>query len=198
MRVAAVTALGLALLLAACGRTAPQTAPAASAWTVPAGPTARSDGPSGPTGQVADPVRVRIPDIGVDAAVVPLAVDAAGTLEAPTDFATTGWNVAGPEPGEKGVAVIAGHVDSRTGPAVFYRLGSLRPGARVLVDRADGSTAAFVVDRLARYAKATLPSAEVYGGRPDAPGLRLITCGGAFDRARGHYLDNVIAFASAD
>ncbi|MCM3923019.1 class F sortase, partial [Frankia sp. AiPs1] len=147
-------------------------------------------------GQAAAPVRIRIPAIGVDATVAPLGLDAAGTLQAPTDFAAAGWNVAGPEPGENGVAVVAGHVDSTIGPAVFFRLGALQPGARVLIDRADGSTVTFVVQRLVRYPKSAIPAAEVYGGSPGSPALRLITCGGAFDHARGHYLDNIVVYAA--
>ncbi|MCK9901852.1 class F sortase [Parafrankia colletiae] len=145
-------------------------------------------------GQVADPVRIRVPAIGVSAPVVPLALAADGRLEAPKVFAETGWNVDGPEPGENGTAVIAGHVDSHTGPAVFFRLRELVPGDRVQVDRVDGSSAEFVVSRLERYPKDRLPSDEVYGptGRP---ALRLITCGGTFDQARSSYRDNVIVFA---
>jgi sortase (surface protein transpeptidase) len=161
-----------------------------SAVTAAVDPARRAEG------QAAAPVRVRIPAIGVDAKVVPLGLDAAGTLQAPTDFATAGWNVAGPEPGENGVAVVAGHVDSTIGPAVFFRLGTLHPGARVLIDRADGSTVTFVVERLVRYRKSAIPDAEVYGGSPGSPGLRLITCGGAFDHARGHYLDNIVVYAA--
>jgi sortase (surface protein transpeptidase) len=141
-----------------------------------------------------DPVRLRIPDIGVWAPVVPLDLDAHGQLEPTPKFTEVGWNHAGPEPGEDGVAVIAGHVDSKTGPAVFYRLGDLRPGAAVLVEEADGHTARFVVDRIARYPKNAFPDAEVYRSGSGAQ-LRLITCGGAFNRSTGHYVDNIVAFA---
>ncbi|MFB4276590.1 class F sortase [Nonomuraea sp. MTCD27] len=144
---------------------------------------------------MAQPVRLRIPAINVSTRVTPLRLDAEGRLIAPTRFDRVGWNKAGPEPGEKGVAVIAGHVDSKTGPAVFYRLSQLRKGDRVHVDRADGSTATFVVGRLARYAKDRIPNKEVYGSGRGRAQLRLITCGGTFDRARGSYRDNVIVFA---
>ncbi|MEV4169288.1 class F sortase [Nonomuraea sp. NPDC049709] len=150
---------------------------------------------TGGSGDVAQPVRLRIPAINVSTRVTPLRLDAKGRLIAPTRFDRVGWNKAGPEPGEKGVAVIAGHVDSKTGPAVFYRLSQLRKGDRVHVDRADGSTATFVVGRLARYAKNRIPNKEVYGSGKGAQ-LRLITCGGTFDRARGSYRDNVIVFAA--
>ncbi|WP_374616203.1 class F sortase, partial [Frankia sp. AgKG'84/4] len=145
-------------------------------------------------GSAADPVRLRAPDIAVTAPVVPLALDAAGTLIPPAGFTEVGWNEAGPEPGDDGVAVIAGHVDSTTGPAVFYRLRGLRAGAQVLVDRADGTTVTFVVDRLAEYPKTEFPDEEVYHSGSGAQ-LRLITCGGAFNHGTGHYIDNVVVFA---
>jgi len=148
----------------------------------------------GPAGTSADPVRLRVPQLGVTAPVVPLGLDAAGGLIPPTGFAEVGWNHAGPEPGDDGVAVIAGHVDSKTGPAVFFHLRELRPGATVLVDRVDGSTATFVVDRLSEYAKNDFPDQEVYHSGSGAQ-LRLITCGGVFDHATGHYVDNVVVFA---
>ncbi|MEV1000224.1 class F sortase [Nonomuraea sp. NPDC050202] len=148
----------------------------------------------GSAGDVADPVRLRIPAIKLSTRVIPLRLDAKGRLVAPTAFDRVGWNRSGPEPGEKGVAVIAGHVDSATGPAVFYRLRQLREGDRIHVDRADGSTVTFRVGRLARYPKSRIPDKEVYGPAPGAQ-LRLITCGGTFDHARRSYRDNVIVFA---
>jgi sortase (surface protein transpeptidase) len=91
--------------------------------------------------------------------------------------------------------VIAGHVDSTTGPAVFYRLRELRPGQRIAVPRADGSVIQFAVTEVRQYAKDAFPTAEVYGPVPE-PELRLVTCGGSFDRARGSYRDNVVVFAT--
>ncbi|MEU4535115.1 class F sortase [Streptosporangium sp. NPDC023825] len=146
-------------------------------------------------GEVADPVWLRVPAIGVSTAVIALRLDARNKLVAPVRFDRVGWNKAGPEPGEAGAAVIAGHVDSRTGPAVFHRLGKLRPGHRVHVDRADGSTVTFTVRRLARFPKSRIPDRQVYGSAKGAE-LRLITCGGTFDRERRSYRDNVIVFAS--
>ncbi|MER5648003.1 class F sortase [Streptosporangium sp. NPDC002524] len=145
--------------------------------------------------EVANPVRLRVPAIGVSTAVIALRLDARNKLVAPVRFDRVGWNKAGPEPGEAGAAVIAGHVDSRTGPAVFHRLGKLRPGHRVHVDRADGSTVTFTVRRLARFPKSRIPDRQVYGSAKGAE-LRLITCGGTFDRKRRSYRDNVIVFAS--
>jgi LPXTG-site transpeptidase (sortase) family protein len=139
-------------------------------------------------------VRIEIPAIGVDAPVVPLGLEPSGTLEAPEGLAETGWWTDGPEPGEAGPAVVAGHVDSRAGPAVFYRLNELRPGDGVEVVREDGSSVAFVVERLEQHPKADFPTEAVYGDT-EGSALRLITCGGAFDRSTGHYLDNVIVYA---
>ncbi len=142
------------------------------------------------------PVALRIPSIKVDTqGLVDLGLDDKGQLEAPKDFQQAGWYAAGPTPGEFGPSVIAAHVDSHLGPAVFYRLGSLEKGAKVLVERKDGSTATFVVDRVERYPKAQFPTSQVYadtGGRAE---LRLITCGGDIDRRSGHYVDNVVAYA---
>jgi hypothetical protein len=116
-------------------------------------------------------------------------------MQVPADFAVVGWYVHAPTPGELGPAVLAGHVDSRRGPAVFFRLATLRPADRVMVGREDGRTTVFTVDRVARYPKPRFPTAEVYGDLP-YPGLRLITCGGDFDRGRGSYRDNIVMFAS--
>lgn len=144
--------------------------------------------------QAADPVRLRIPAIGLSTRIIGLKLDRAGRLIAPRRFNLTGWNVAGPEPGERGPAVIAGHVDSRTGPAVFHKLRRLGEGDRILVDRADGSTITFRVSKIARYPKRQLPDRQVYGPTPGAE-LRLITCGGTFDTRRRSYRDNVVVFA---
>ena len=142
------------------------------------------------------PVGLRIPSIKVaTTGLVDLGLDDKGELEAPKDFQQAGWYAAGPTPGEFGPSVIAAHVDSHLGPAVFYRLGALKKGAKVVVERKDGSTARFVVDRVERYPKAQFPTSEVYadtGGRAE---LRLITCGGDIDQRSGHYVDNVVAYA---
>ena len=106
-----------------------------------------------------------------------------------------GWYDRSPPPGATGPAVIAGHIDSVRGPAVFYRLSLLRPGDRVYVRRADGSVAVFGVTRVGLYLKDHFPTAEVYGSVP-GPELRLITCGGTFDWARHSYLSNVVVYAT--
>ncbi|MGH3665652.1 MAG: class F sortase [Egibacteraceae bacterium] len=143
---------------------------------------------------MSDPVRVRIKQIGVDADVIPLGLNPDRTLEVPTDYAQTGWYRGGPEPGEPGPAVIAGHVDSRSGPAVFYRLRELRPGDRVEVVTTDGGRQQFTVRRVEQHPKDAFPTDAVYG-RTRRPTLRLVTCGGTFDRASGHYRDNIVVFA---
>jgi sortase (surface protein transpeptidase) len=116
-------------------------------------------------------------------------------MEVPGDFQVAGWFTGGPQPGQLGPAVIAGHVDSRTGPAVFYRLRDLRPGDEIRVVRADRRVVRFKIDSLASYAKQSLPSEAVYGATT-TPALRLITCAGTFDRSRRSYRDNLVVSAT--
>lgn len=144
--------------------------------------------------QRGDPVSVSIPSIGVRSSLERLGVDGRGELMAPRDPDKAGWFAAGVRPGDPGPAVIAGHVDSRTGPAVFTRLGEVRPGAAVVVTDVRGGIVRFAVDEVRTYPKSGFPTSDVYGPTPDAE-LRLITCGGDFDRATGHYLANVVVFA---
>ena len=133
--------------------------------------------------EVAEPVRLRIPAVGVDTALVRLGRAADGSIEVPAQFDVAGWFAEGPRPGQPGPAVVLGHVDSRTGPAVFYRLATAAAGAQVLVDRADGSTVAFRVSGTQRVPKVEFPTDLVYGPTLE-PSLRLVTCGGSFDRQR--------------
>jgi hypothetical protein len=141
------------------------------------------------------PVRVQIPAIGVDAPLVRLGLDASGALEVPHRPEQTGWFGRGARPGERGAAVIAGHVDSASGPPAFYRLGALHPGQTIRIRRRDRSSISFHIRRVERWPKDRFPTARVY--RPTRrPTLRLITCGGAFDARSGHYVDNTIVFAS--
>lgn len=142
-----------------------------------------------------EPVRLRIPSIDVDAHIGPLAIRPDRTIDVPADADDTGWWADGPEPGEAGPAVILGHVDSRTGPAVFFRLDELRSGDVIHVDRIDGSSVVYRIERVERHAKDRFPTDDVYGPTDDSV-LRLVTCGGDFDRSTRHYLDNVIAFAT--
>lgn len=150
--------------------------------------------PAGSVEPVPAPVRVRGP--GVDALVAPVALDGAGTLAAPDDPAVAGWLTTGAAPGGVGPAVLAAHVDWAGAPAAFAALGTLRAGDTVTVERADGSAVRFAVTRVVRVPKDAFPTAAVYGPTADAQ-LRLITCGGRFDRAAGSYEDNVVVFATA-
>ncbi len=147
-----------------------------------------------PVAAVAAPVAIRIESIGASAPVDPLGLNRDGTLEVPTDFQRAGYYTGRSMPGAIGPAIIVAHIDSKTGPAVFYRLRDLKPGADVVVTRADGTEVVFVVDRLEQHRKNAFPTDAVYGPTPDAT-LRLITCGGSWDAAAGHYRDNTIAFA---
>jgi sortase (surface protein transpeptidase) len=133
------------------------------------------------------PVSITIPSLDVRSTLVDLGVDDAGAMEVPSDPADAGWFELGP-------AVIAGHVSWNRQPAVFFRLAELRRGDRVSVERADGQTAVFAVREVSRFAKSRFPTDAVYGGI-DHAGLRLITCGGAYDDAANRYLDNVVVFA---
>jgi len=145
-------------------------------------------------GPASVPVRLVIPAIGVATPLVRLGLEPDGAMQVPGDFATAGWFAGRPVPGQLGPAVVAGHVDSRTGPAVFYRLRDLRPGHTIMVERADGTRLRFVVEQARSYPKAGFPTAAVFGPVPSAT-LRLITCTGDFDRARGSYRDNLVVFA---
>lgn len=156
--------------------------------------------PSGPSATVAlgpaTPTAVEIPSIGVRSELSLLRLDESGAIEAPRDFDVAGWFALGPQPGQPGPAVIAGHVDSRDGPAVFYRLHELVAGNEVIVHRADGTAIRFTVTGARSYKKATFPTEAVYGPVP-GPELRLITCGGEFDRSRRQYRENVVVYAVA-
>jgi hypothetical protein len=149
-----------------------------------------------PARRAARPVRIEIPAIGVHARIIRLGLNPDHTLQVPTNFADTGWWSGGPRPGDPGAAVIAGHVDSYTGPAAFYRIRDLRPRDTIIVDRRDGSRARFTVLGSEQYPKSHFPTARVYG-RTARPTLRLITCSGTFDRTTGHYLDNTVVYANA-
>jgi sortase (surface protein transpeptidase) len=142
------------------------------------------------------PVQIRIPAIAVNAPVTELGLDADGAIQVPplNQHNLAGWYEYGPTPGQQGPAVIVGHVDSYTGPSVFYRLKDLRKGERIYVTLADGQRPAFIVDGLQEASKDQFPTSAVYGSLP-YQGLRLITCGGPFDTGTGHYLDNVIVYA---
>jgi len=141
------------------------------------------------------PVSLAIPAIGVRTSLIELGRTPQGTLQVPTSTSVAGWYTASPRPGEIGSAIIAGHIDSDAGPGVFFRLRLLRPGNLVYVRRADGTLAVFRVYAEHMYTKTRFPTQQVYGPEPDAE-LHLITCGGVFDSATGHYLSNVVVYSS--
>jgi hypothetical protein len=144
------------------------------------------------------PVSVAIPAIGVSSSLLRLGVNADGSIQVPslyTQADDAAWYEYSATPGQIGASVIEGHLDSYRGPAVFFRLGALRPGDRVDVTLSDGITAVFRVTGVREYVKSDFPAKAIY----DASGyaaLRLITCGGAFDQATGHYLSSTVVFAS--
>lgn len=138
--------------------------------------------------------RIKIPAIGVDAPVVRLGLNPDQTLQVPGQAAEAGWWSGGARPGRPGAAVVVGHVDSRSGPGVFYRLGALSAGDRVRVAYPDGSGADFVVTHRRQAPKNRFPTRVVYGDTRE-PTLRIVTCAGSFDQSRGHYRSNLIVFA---
>ncbi len=148
---------------------------------------------SAPTVSGINPSRIQIPVIGVDASIIQLGLNKDGTLQVPEDFDLAGWWKKGYRPGEQGSAVIVGHFDSKTGPAVFYHLQKLKVGDEILVMNVTGRTVRFEVERLQQVAKRSFPTATVYG-KFSKPTLRIVTCAGAFKQ--NHYLDNLIVFAS--
>lgn len=164
---------------------------------------------AGSTGTLADrhhgpwlrrslPVSVDIPAIGVSSGLLHLGVTADGAIQVPSIPAQAGeaaWYEYSVTPGQIGASVIEGHVDSYQGPAVFFRLGALRPGDSIDVGLADGVTAVFRVTGVRSYLKSGFPAAAIYDAT-DYAALRVITCGGAFDYETGHYLSSVVVFAS--
>ena len=139
------------------------------------------------------PVEISIPAIGVQSSIVDLGQNADRTVEVPSSFHLVGWYKFAVTPGQIGPSVFLGHVDSQSGPGVFYRLGQLRIGDRVVVRRRDGRSVVFAITGVREYSKAAFPSIDVYGNT-STPTIRLVTCGGDFDSASGHYLSNVVAY----
>lgn len=140
------------------------------------------------------PTELEIPAIDVSTSLVSLGLNPDQTVEVPSDPEKAGWYRLGSAPGSPGSAVILGHVDSTRGPAVFYRLRALTPGAQIAVGRADGTVARFVVRSVATYPNDRFPAAKVYRNR-GAPTLTLVTCGGSYDAAKGGYQANVVVTA---
>jgi sortase (surface protein transpeptidase) len=178
----------------------PQRSPSAQGSASPTGPTPARRGFAAPPAvrplSPSKPVRLRIPAIRVDAPLVELDLDAAGTLQPPPpgNPALAGWYADGTAPGSVGTAITAGHVDTSAGPAVFHALGALTKGATVEILRADRLTAVFTVDAVEVHDKKAFPDSKVYGSS-DRPELRVITCGGGYTKETG-YLGNVVVYAT--
>jgi len=143
------------------------------------------------------PTRIAIPAIGVDAPVHGVGLAGDGTIAVPAANVRNeaGWYDESPTPGQYGPSVVVGHVDTATGPAVFAKLASVKPGERIEVTRRDKSVAVFAVDSVEQFGKDALPTERVYADF-SRPGLRLITCGGRWVGGATGYEDNVVVFAS--
>src|SRR5262249_18574730 len=140
-------------------------------------------------------VKLDIPKIGVHTPLMSLGLNSDGSAAVPSlkEAQLASWYNLGPAPGQPGPAVLLGHVDTKSGPAVFYSIGSLRKGDTIEVTRKDGTTAVFSVDTAEQYPKSNFPTNKVYGDL-NYSGIRLITCGGEFDAAKHSYVDNTIVF----
>jgi hypothetical protein len=164
--------------------------PSATASAVHAQPPAVLELPPSP------PTRIRIPEIRVSAPITGISLDSSHRLQVPPlgDPNLAGWYQDGATPGSVGNAIFLGHVDNEHGRAVFYDLGALHKGDTVHIDRKDHRTAIFSIDAIQVFAKNAFPDKTVYG-TTSRPEIRLITCGGGFSKAMGHYLGNVVVFA---
>ena len=144
------------------------------------------------------PVRVQIPSLRIDGSPLEsLHLLSDGAMKPPTKFGVAGWYSEGTRPGAVGPAVIAGHVDSVSGPGIFLHLGSIKPGASIIVTTKTGQKYRFTVTDVHQYPKNAFPVSVVYGPTPLAM-LRLITCAGDFDQQTHHYLDNLVVSSVLD
>lgn len=206
-RPAAALALAAGLLVIAGGATGllltrhstPAMRPLAAgvgALPAPSGPIVAPPQSASPK-PVAAPVSLTIPLIGVQTKLLTLGLTSTGTLQVPllSQAGVAGWYKGSPRPGSIGSAIIVGHVDTTSGPAVFDRLDQLTRGNKIYVKRADGTLVEFRVTSVQTYLKDHFPTEDVYGPVPD-PELRLITCGGAWDYATHHYLSNTVVYAT--
>ncbi|MEV5570052.1 class F sortase [Spirillospora sp. NPDC052269] len=187
---------GLAVLGAVALGHGVRSRPEAAHYRDLGGPRALWNIPDGTDLPAAMPERVEIPDAGVHASVMPVGQNRDGTVEVPPlqTAERVGWYRGGPAPGTRGSAVLLGHYDDQSGPAAFYKLHKVRRGAVVRVGRSDGRTALFTVDAVEKVPKWNFPGSRVYGDVRYA-GLRLVTCGGSYDRAEHSYRDNLIVYA---
>ncbi|MFF4249052.1 class F sortase [Streptomyces sp. NPDC001822] len=144
----------------------------------------------------AEPLRLQIPQLQIDAPFTDLEIGSSGALDAPPadDVNLVGWFADGPSPGERGTSVVAGHVDTATSPAVFAELSELDTNSRFNIHRDDGTTATFRVDSVETFPKDDFPNDRVYKNTPDAQ-IRLITCAGDYDRSAKDYTENLVVFA---
>ncbi len=172
------------------------TGPIVGAFPSPTGPIVAVS-PSAAPKPVAAPVSLTIPLIGVQTNLMTLGLGSNGELQVPplSTASVAGWYTGSPRPGAIGSSIIVGHVDTKSLPAVFYRLNTLTRGDKIYVKRADGTLVEFRVTSVQTYLKDHFPTEAVYGPVPD-PELRLITCGGAWDRATSHYLSNIVVYAT--
>ena len=190
-------AVALTLLtLTACSTPAAPAAPAVSK-PAPSAPSASQELTTGPLMVSSPPVNVSIPKLGVTSSLIDLSTRSDGTMDVPDDASTVGWFSGAPTPGALGPAVLAGHVDWKGTRGAFYHLATLTAGDEVTVTRLDGSRAVFAVTKVEKHPKDRFPTDAVYGA-VDHAALRLITCGGEFDQATGHYRDNIVAFADLE
>lgn len=187
--------LAAVLALTGCGAPAPPSGPppatsASSSQTEPAPAEVTALGKSTPT-------RVRVPRIGAESSLVPLGLNKDQTIQVPpvNQPMQAGWYDGAPTPGEKGPAIVLGHVDGAGKPGIFYKLRDVQVGDEVLVERQDGRTVRFVVHETEQVQKKQFPTEKVYGDT-DRPEIRLITCGGIFDRGARSYQDNIIVYAT--
>jgi sortase (surface protein transpeptidase) len=157
--------------------------------------TGPADGPSTTTNEGLLPAFVNVPTIGATSRLIRLGLQPDGRLQVPEDFSVAGWYERGAAPGSPGPAVIAGHVDSYTGPGIFAKLDLVKAGDPIFVTRVDGAELEFTVTHVDQYPKDAFPTDVVYEGT-NQPELRLITCGGSFDRKAASYRDNVVVYAT--
>jgi hypothetical protein len=141
------------------------------------------------------PISLTIADLGIDTSIIVVGQNSDKTMQVPTAPDTTGWYELGPSPGELGPAIIVGHVDSPKGPAIFWRLRELQTGQIIEIKRSDEKTVSYKVDSVRQFDQDNFPTEDVYGNI-DHVGLRLITCGGIYDRDVQRYSHNTVVFAS--
>jgi LPXTG-site transpeptidase (sortase) family protein len=194
-RVSAATAMAVAACsLIALGLQLNVSSGAGGDAVTVAAPPPRVTESSSDAGAKLSPIILEIPAIDVEADITRLGLNADRTVQVPQDADDAGWYTKGPAPGENGSAVILGHRDSKTGPAVFYRMMELERGDKVAVKLSDDSVAHYQVVRVAQYANEDFPAPKVYAKSNGRPALNLVTCGGTYDRDAGGYQSNIVVF----